>query len=77
MTRLIHQGFYATTYDEGLRRGRALIARFKARSPSAMACFDEDLDAGLIHLKFPTEHHIRLRTTNLLERTLLSGNSGS
>ena len=73
MTRLIHHAFYATTYDEGLRRGRALIARFKARYPSAMACLDEDLDACLVHLKFPTEHHIRLRTTNLLERTFGEG----
>src|SRR3989338_10034065 len=73
MRRLIHHAFYAPTYDEGLRRGRALIARFKGRSPSAMACLEEDLEACLVHLKFPTEHHIRLRTTNLLERTFGEG----
>jgi len=73
MTRLIHQVFYAATYDEGLRRGRALIARFKSRYPSAMACLEDDLEACLVHLKFPREHHIRLRTTNLLERTFGEG----
>jgi len=73
MKRLIHQVFHAASYDEGLRRGRALIARFKARYPSAMACFEEDLEACLVHLKFPTAHHIRLRTTNLLERTFGEG----
>lgn len=73
MKRLIHQVFHAATYDEGLRRGRALIARFKARYPSAMACLEEDLEACLVHLKFPKEHHIRLRTTNLLERTFGEG----
>ena len=73
MKHLVHQVFYATTYDEGLRRGRALIARFKGRYPSAMACLEEDLEACLVHLKFPKEHHVRLRTTNLLERTFGEG----
>lgn len=73
MTRLIHQVFYAASYDEGLRRGRALIVRFKARYPSAMACLEEDLEACLVHLMFPQEHHGRLRTTNLLERTFGEG----
>lgn len=73
MKRLIHQVFYAASYDEGLRRGRALIARFQARYPSAMACLEEDLETCLVHLKFPREHHVRLRTTNLLERTFGEG----
>lgn len=73
MKRLIQQVFHASTYDEGLRRGRALIARFKARYPSAMACLEEDLEACLVHLKFPKEHWVRIRTTNLLERTFGEG----
>jgi len=73
MKRLIHQVFYAASYDEGLRRGRALIARFKGRYPSAMACLEEDLEACLVHLKFPKEHWVRIRTTNLLERTFGEG----
>jgi len=73
MKRLIQQVFHAASYDDGLRRGRALIARFKARYPSAMACLEDDLEACLVHLKFPKEHHIRLRTTNLLERTFGEG----
>jgi len=73
MKRLIQQVFHAASYDEGLRRGRALIARFKARYPSALACLEEDLEACLVHLKFPREHHVRLRTTNLLERTFGEG----
>ena len=73
MKRLIHQVFYAATYDDGLRRGHALIARFKARYPSAMACLEDDLEACVVHLKFPKEHHVRIRTTNLLERTFGEG----
>ena len=73
MKQLIHQVFYAETFEEGVKRGRALIARFKARYPSAMACLEEDLEACLVHLKFPREHHVRLRTTYLLERTFGEG----
>jgi len=73
MKRLIHQVFHAASYDEGLKRGRALIARFKSRYPSAMACLEEDLEACLVHLKFPKEHWVRIRTTNLLERTFGEG----
>lgn len=73
MARLIAPIFHAATAAEGLRRGQALIARFTARYPSAMACLEEDLAACLEHLKFPREHHIRLRTTNLLERTFGEG----
>ena len=73
MRRLIQQVFQAGSYDEGVKRGRALIARFQARYPSAMACLADDLEACLVHLKFPTEHHVRLRTTNLLERTFGEG----
>jgi len=73
MARLVGQVFHAASYDDGLRRGRALIARFQARYPSAMACLADDLEACLVHLQFPREHHVRLRTTNLLERTFGEG----
>jgi len=73
MARLVAPVFHAATYDEGLRRGHALMARFKARYPSAMACLEDDLEACLVHLQFPQEHHVRLRTTNLLERTFGEG----
>lgn len=73
MKRLVQQVFHAASYDAGLKRGRALIARFKARYPSAMACLEDDLEACLVHLKFPKEHYVRLRTTNLLERTFGEG----
>jgi transposase-like protein len=73
MKRLIHQVFHAPSYDEGLKRGRALIARFTARYPSAMACLEEDLEACLVYLKFPKAHWLRIRTTNLLERTFGEG----
>jgi putative transposase len=39
--------------------------------PSAVACFQDDLEACLAFLKCPIIHHRRIRTTNLLERAFL------
>lgn len=66
---LLQQVFLAPDHATGLRRGRALIGRFRARYPSAMECLERDLDECLSYLLFPPEHRKRLRTTNLLERT--------
>ncbi len=38
-----------------------------------MACLEQDLEACLVYLKVPKEHHKSLRTTNLLERTFGEG----
>jgi len=66
---LIQQVFLAPDHPTALRRGRALIARFRDRYPSAMECLEKDLEECLTYLLFPLEHRKRLRTTNLLERT--------
>jgi transposase-like protein len=73
MKRLIHHAYHAPDYATGLRRGRALIARFQARYPAAMETLQEDLEACLVYLKFPPEHHRSLRSTNLLERLFGEG----
>lgn len=70
---LFCQVFTAASYEHGLKRGRALIARWRARYPAAMACLEQDLEACLVYLKFPKEHDQSLRTTNLLERTFGKG----
>jgi transposase-like protein len=64
----IYKSFHAESYEEGLKIGREVIAHFRDRFPGAMACLEEDLESCLQCLKLPTEHHKRVRTTNLLER---------
>ncbi len=64
----IWKSFHATSYEEGLRIGREVIARYKGRFPAAMACLEDDLEACLQSLKLPAEHQKKIRTTNLLER---------
>ena len=36
-----------------------------------MAVIERDLDQLVVHLRWPTEHRKRIRTTNLLERTFI------
>jgi transposase-like protein len=47
------------------------IERYGEVYPSAVACFQDDLEACLAFLKCPIIHHRRIRTTNLLERAFL------
>jgi putative transposase len=70
---LVHQVFYAQSYEEGLRLGHELIARFGDRYPSAMECLEEDLEECLTYLRFPEAHWRVIRTSNLLERTFEEG----
>jgi len=65
----ILESFHADSYEEGLRRGREVIAQYRDRFPSAMKCMEQTLEATLQVLKLPPAHHKRLRTANRLERT--------
>jgi putative transposase len=56
---------------EAARDLRGIIADYKAAYPSAMAVIERDLDALVVHLRFPSEQRKRIRTTNLLERTFV------
>ena len=47
----ICRSFHADSYEQGLRIGRELIARFRDRFPAAMACLEEDLETCLQCLK--------------------------
>jgi len=49
----------------------ALVADYRAAYPSAMAVMERDLEALVCHLRFPSEHRKRIRSTNLLERTFV------
>jgi transposase-like protein len=46
------------------------IQRYEKRCPTATACFLEDFEACIAHLRFPITHRKAIRSTNLLERLL-------
>jgi transposase-like protein len=68
MKKLVQQVFLTPTYAVAARRGRDLIATFKDRYPAAIECLERDLDECITYLRFPEAHHLRIRTTNRLER---------
>jgi transposase-like protein len=48
-----------------------LVADYEAELPSALACFRDDFEACIAHLRMPVTHRRAVRTTNLLERLFL------
>jgi putative transposase len=66
------QAFDEASSPADARRGlEAIASDYRSAYPSAMAVIDRDLDALVAHLRWPTEHRKRIRTTNLLERTFV------
>ena len=53
------------------QRLQALVDELDAAGYTAAArCLGDDLDALVVHLRYPTRHRRRWRSTNLLERSL-------
>jgi transposase-like protein len=58
----------APDHETGQVRAAAFIEVYRTSLPSAVACFEDDLEASLNHLKLPTLHQKSIRSTNLVER---------
>lgn len=61
----------APSYKGGQALAQAFIERHRQTYPSLIACFSEDLEALLNHLKLPVRHRRSVRTTNLIERSFV------
>jgi putative transposase len=68
---------YWQALDEAVNRSdakqqlQALVDELdKAGYTAAAKCLADDLDALVVHLRYPTSHRRRWRSTNLLERSL-------
>jgi putative transposase len=61
----------ATGERDGKQRLQALAGELdRAGHTAAAKCLADDLDALVVHLRYPTRHRRRWRSTNLLERSL-------
>jgi len=60
----------ATSPADGEARLRRLVTDLERQYPSAAACLADDLPALCVHLAYPLRLRKRLRSTNLLERSL-------
>lgn len=47
---------------------RGVVEDYEKKLPSATACFMDDFEACIAHLRMPVSHRRAIRTTNLLER---------
>jgi len=57
--------------QDGRQRLKALVEELdKAGYTAAAKCLNDDLDALVVHLRYPIRHRRRWRSTNLLERSL-------
>ena len=45
-----------------------LVRDYESELPGAVACFRDDFEACIAHLRAPVNHRRAVRTTNLLER---------
>ena len=61
--------YYAADRQAADLLASQIIEKYAQVYPAAIQCFTEDLDACLVHLKYPEGHRRYIRTTNLLERT--------
>ena len=61
----------AINEGDGRHRLKALVQDLdKAGYTAAAKCLNDDLDALVVHLRYPIRHRRRWRRTNLLERSL-------
>ena len=61
----------ATGERDGRQRLQLLVDQLeRAGFTAAARCLADDLDALVVHLRYPTRHRRRWRSTNLLERSL-------
>ena len=61
----------AINEHDGKQRLKALVEELdQAGFTAAAKCLDDDLDALVVHLRYPLRHRRRWRSTNLLERSL-------
>src|SRR5215211_5040848 len=61
----------AVDQRDGKQRLLALVGELDTAGYTAAAkCLADDLDALIVHLRYPTRHRRRWRSTNLLERSL-------
>jgi len=61
----------AINEQDGRQRLKALVEELdNAGYTAAAKCLNDDLDALVVHLRYPIRHRRRWRSTNLLERSL-------
>jgi putative transposase len=64
----IREVFYQSDKELAMLLAGKVIENFAEKYPSAIKCFQDDLEHSLTFMKYPQGHHDFIRTTNVLER---------
>jgi putative transposase len=64
----VHASYQAPSRAIARELAAGIVADYGRKYDSAVACFTDDFEACIAHLRFPVTHRRAIRTTNLLER---------
>ncbi len=64
---------HADSLDDAKRNLKAFRLQFFKQFPEAVECLERGFDDATTYFAFPEAHHVRIRTTNGLERLRLHG----
>lgn len=65
------QVYYASDRESAELLAERFITAYAASHPAMIKCFNDDLEACLVHLNYPLGHRRYIRSTNLLERAFV------
>ena len=61
--------YYAPDQKTARRNAKEFSLKHRPQYPSAVECFEDDLEACIQHLRCPAKHRRHITTTNLVERS--------
>src|SRR3990172_2233591 len=65
----VRKVFYASTYEHAKEAVELFKKKWGMKYPSAVACLTENIEDCLTYYKYPYQHWLRIRTTNVVERS--------
>jgi len=61
--------FHASAYEHAKAAEELLKRKWSIQYPSAVECLTEDTESCLTYREYPYRHWLRIRTTNVVERS--------
>lgn len=65
----VRKVFYASTYEHAKEAVEMFKKKWSMKYPSAVECLTEDIENCLTYYKYPYQHWLRIRTSNVVERS--------
>jgi len=65
----VRKVFYASTYEHAKEAVELFRKKWGMKYPSALGCLTEDIESCLTYYRYPYQHWLRIRTTNVVERS--------